>query len=62
MDKVKSVWQVPRLITILRTKKEEAVLTACKGNGNETNPTFSYGPCVDQSFLSCGTCAAVATS
>ena len=37
-------WEKPKLIVLVRSKPEEAVLQTCK-NGEETGPDTAYGGC-----------------
>ncbi len=50
MKQQKMEWEIPELIVLVRSKPEEAVLTACKGNTD--GPADGYGA---RCLASCGT-------
>jgi hypothetical protein len=54
----KKQWKQPELIVLVRGKPEEAVLTACKGNGDTIAPYTNEIDCVDDNCGNCSTRAA----
>ena len=50
---MKKQWQKPELIVLVRSKPEEAVLTACKGGANLSGIDRAKGACIDKIRKDC---------
>ena len=57
MTENKKEWSEPKLIVLVRSKPEEAVLSACKGTVS-VDPSSESGIC----YFSCAPCVDVAVS
>jgi hypothetical protein len=53
-------WEKPKLIVLVRSTPEEAVLNGCK-NADASGPTSGTGNCIVD-FYSCGPCDAYPAS
>jgi len=51
----KKAWKTPELIILVRSKPQEAVLTACKGETIQIGEASSYAGCAKPGNLG-GTC------
>lgn len=59
---MKKTWQTPKLITLVRSAPEEAVLTSCKAESPPwVSPSYWYSYC-DIGDGSCTGCAQVTSS
>jgi hypothetical protein len=54
----KKIWVTPELIVLVRSKPEEAVLTACKPNGSSGPDVVNLG-CMFAGVYGCGQCSNV---
>jgi len=45
MAESRKEWATPEMTVLVRTKTEEAVLTACKGQGDTSGPGSSNNEC-----------------
>lgn len=52
----KKPWKQPELIVLVRNKPEEAVLSACKGSVQGTDPAEAEAACLE--VTNCGQCSA----
>jgi hypothetical protein len=59
MTESKKAWVTPELIVLVRSKPEEAVLSACKAISSGVAPGSDDNRCV---MMDCITCIAVAAS
>lgn len=50
-------WQKPELIALVRSKPEEAVMTACKTYMNINGPQSSQGDCYSGNQSNCSACS-----
>jgi len=58
----KKTWVMPELIVLVRSKPEEAVLTACKGGGTVAGPRGTWWLMCSWTGEDCSRCAEFTTS
>ncbi len=59
---IKKEWVSPELIVLTRNNSEEAVLTACKGNGSMSGVVSDNFECIGSDLSVCAACDVSADS
>ena len=51
---MKKVWEKPKLVVLVRSKPEEAVLNACKGDDVGESSNWKFNGCAQDDFCFSG--------